>query len=180
MRVVVGRVVRPHGIRGEVVVVPSTDRPDERFARGARLHRPTGGDLVVRAARPHGDRWLVSLAGVSTRDQAEGLRGVELSADVEPGEGDAPDEFHVAALVGARVRLTDGVVVGTVAAVESHPMQDLLVVTVGEAHEVRVPFVRALVPVVDLDKGELVIDPPEGLLDDEGGDRAPRRGDDLS
>ena len=116
MRVVVGRVVRPHGIRGEVVVVPGTDRPDERFARGARLHRSTGGDLVVRAARPHGDRWLVSLAGVSTRDQAEGLRGV----------------------------------------------------------------VRALVPVVDLDKGELVIDPPEGLLDDEGGDRAPRRGDDLS
>ena len=78
------------------------------------------------------------------------------------------------------MRLTDGAVVGTVAAVESHPMQDLLVVTVGEAHEVRVPFERALVPVVDLDKGELVIDPPEGLLDDEGGDRAPRRGDDLS
>lgn len=179
MRVVVGRVVRPHGIRGDVVVVPRTDRPHERFARGARLHRASGGDLVVRAARPHGDRWLLSLAGVTTRDQADALRSVELTADVEPTEVDEPDEFHVAALLGARVRLSDGVVVGTVTAVEQHPMQDLLVLALDEDREVRVPFVRAFVPVVDLDNGELVIDPPGGLLDDEGGDDAPRRGDDL-
>jgi 16S rRNA processing protein RimM len=170
--------MRPHGIRGEVVVAASTDRPAERFAGGARLHRAGDGDVVVRTARPHGDRWLLALAGVTTRDQAEALRGVELSADVEPREAGEPDEFHVAVLLGARVRLTDGVVVGTVAAVEQHPMQDLLVVAVDD-REVRVPFVRALVPVVDLDNGELVIDPPEGLLDDEGGDGAPRRGDDL-
>ncbi len=179
MRVVVGRVVRPHGIRGEVVVAVSTDRPAERFAPGAVLHRPTGRDLVVRGARRHGDRWLLRLSGVTTRDQADDLRGVDLAVDVEPGEGAEPDEFLIPALVGARVRLTDGAAVGTVAAVEQHPMQDLLVVRVEGSREVRVPFVRALVPEVDLERGELVIDPPEGLLDDEGGVDAPRRGDDL-
>jgi 16S rRNA processing protein RimM len=152
----VGRIGRPHGLRGEVVVVLSTDR-DERLAPGARLSSDRG-DLVVRTSRRHQDRWIVSFDGRDAREQAEELRGVVLLA--EPL--DDPGELWVHELVGAEVVTTGGDSLGRCTAVVANPAADLIELDGG-----------GLVPVVfvvdhtlgDGVPGRVTIDPPEGLLD---------------
>jgi 16S rRNA processing protein RimM len=173
VQVVVGRVVRPHGVRGEVVVEVRTDRPEHRFGAGSVLDRPDGPPLTVGAARPHGQRWLLRFVGVPSRDAAEDLRGTELCVPADaadPGVEAASDteEYPDHLLVGMAVHDVSGVPLGTVAAIEHAPWQDLIVVESPSGNEIRVPFVRALVPVVDLQAGELVVDPPGGLLDESG------------
>ncbi len=169
--VLVGVVVRVHGLRGELVVEPHTDAPDERFAVGASFDAsaPRGGfrgTLRVGAARPHSGRLLVTFEGVADRDAAEALRGVRLylptSALPLP---DDPDEFHVHQLEGLRAELTDGSLVGTVREVVHGPGGELLVLRREGEDDALVPFVTAIVPTVDLPGGRIVLDPPEGLLD---------------
>lgn len=168
MQLAVGRVVRPHGIRGEVAVEVRTDDPGERFACGRVLDTdpPEAGPLTVESTRWHSGRLLVAFTGIHDRDQAEPLRGVWLtvdSADVPPPA--EPDEFHDHQLIGLRVSTTTGEPVGTVTDVQ-HPGQDLLVIEpVDGVGEVLVPFVAAIVVEVDVAAGGLVIDPPPGLLD---------------
>jgi 16S rRNA processing protein RimM len=174
MQLVVGRVGRPHGIRGDVIVDVRTDDPDLRFAAGSVLatEPAASGPLTVSAARWHSGRLLVSFTGVEDRDQADELRGVLLV--VESAElADSADADYVRdyQLVGLTVQTTAGEQVGKVADVLHHG-QDLLVIR-GEGPrsgtEILVPFVTALVPEVDVAGGRLVIDPPPGLLDpDEG------------
>jgi 16S rRNA processing protein RimM len=173
VQLVVGRVGRPHGVRGEVLVDPRTDRPDNWFAAGVVLATdPAGrGPLTVTAARWHHDRLLVRFAGVIDRVGAGELRGTTLLGDVDEGERSAdPDEFYDHQLVGLEVVVVaDGRVVGTVADVIHLPGQDLLSVRRATGEEVLVPFVAAIVPLVDVDAGRLMVDPPGGLLDDIGG-----------
>src|SRR4051794_9548142 len=91
----VGVVLRPHGLRGELVVDVHTDSPEQRFAPGAVLDRSTGGSLTVESSRPHSGRLLVRFAEAPDREAAEALRGVRLLVDAVslPATGD-PDEFH--------------------------------------------------------------------------------------
>ncbi|WP_433374614.1 ribosome maturation factor RimM [Streptosporangium sp. CA-115845] len=166
MQLVVGRIGRPHGLRGDVSVEVRTDEPDRRFAPGTALATDpaSAGPLVVESRRWHSGILLVRFEGVSDRDQAEDLRGTMLvidSADIPPS--DDPDEFYDHQLIGLAVVKPDGERVGEVSDVLHHG-QDLLVVRRGKA-EVYVPFVKALVPVIDLEKGILVVDGPAGLLD---------------
>lgn len=173
MQVVVGRVVRPHGVRGDVVVEVRTDRPEHRFGTGCVLDRPDGPPLTVGAARPHGQRWLVRFAGVASRDAAEALRDTELTVPAQTAAhgdeaGSDSEEYPDHLLVGMAVHDLAGVLIGTVATIEHAPWQDLVVVDRPSGGEIRVPFVRALVPVVDLQTGVLVVDPPGGLLDESG------------
>lgn len=169
--VLVGVVVRVHGLRGELVVEPHTDSPQERFVAGASFdaRAPRGGfrgTLRVRAARPHSGRLLVTFAGVEDRDAAEALRGVRLflaTSALPPPED--PDEFHVHQLEGLRVELADGSCVGTVRDVVHGPGGELLVLSRTGADDALVPFVSAIVPTVDLPGRRIVLDPPEGLLD---------------
>jgi len=167
MRVVVGRIGRPHGIRGEVTVEARTDEPDERFAPGAVLSvdGPVS-ELVVARPHWHSGRLLVSFDGVGDRSAAEALRGlllhVERSDDETP---DDPDEYYDSTLVGCVVQLSDGTHVGDVADVLHLPSQDLLVVRDADDREVLVPFVAAFVPLVDVQARRIVIEPPSGLLD---------------
>jgi 16S rRNA processing protein RimM len=178
MRVIVGRVGRPHGIRGEVVIGVRTDEPDLRFAVGATLSahdEPDGGDAAgqhtvkVTSARWHSGRLLVTFAGIADRAAAGELTGTWLSVDSSqlPRTGD-PDEFRDHELIGLSVRTPDGDPVGVVTDVLHHG-QDLLVVQRAdgeqEGGECLVPFVKAIVPEVDVAAGVLVIDPPPGLLD---------------
>jgi 16S rRNA processing protein RimM len=154
----VGRIGRPHGLRGEVVVRLTTDR-DERLAPGSVL-QTDAGELVVVAARPHQDRWIVSFEGCHRREDVEGLRGKVLRAEAL----DDPDELWVHDLVGAEVVTAEpagGERVGTCVAVVANPASDLLELDSG-----------ALVPVVFVvgvdhedGRGRVTIDPPEGLLD---------------
>jgi 16S rRNA processing protein RimM len=170
MRVIVGRVGRPHGIRGEVVIGVRTDEPDLRFAVGATLgsgpdsDAPTG-QLTVASVRWHSGQLLVAFAGVTGRTAAEELTGTWLSVDSSqlPATPD-PDEFRDHELIGLSVRTPAGENVGVVTDV-LHYGQDLLVVRRPGAGETLVPFVKAIVPEVDVAAGLLVIDPPPGLLD---------------
>jgi 16S rRNA processing protein RimM len=148
-----GRIGRPHGIKGEVVVTLHTDRP-ERTTPGAVLQ---AGDrtLIVASARPHQGRWLVRFEGITDRDAAEELRGATLVGQPldDPGEG----RIWIHDLVGDEVRDVQGNTLGRVTGVEANPAHDLLVLDDGTL----VPYVF----VVDQQPGVLVVDPPDGLLD---------------
>jgi len=166
MRVVVGRIGRPHGIRGEVTVETRTDEPEERFAPGAVLSVDTpAGSLVVLRTHWHSGRLLVTFDGVEDRNAAEALRGLLLEVERHVDEvPDDPEEFYDSSLVGCRVELLDGSLIGEVTEVAHLPAQDLLVVA-SEDHEVLVPFIAEFVPTVDVEARRIVIDPPAGLLD---------------
>jgi 16S rRNA processing protein RimM len=156
VRLVVGRVTKAHGLRGDVLVKLDSTEVEARLAAGSTFETDRG-DLVVASARPHQDRWLVSFAGVATREAADELHGLELRA--EPL--DDPDALWLHEVVGVRVVETSGVDRGTVVGVLPNPASDLLELEGG-----------ALVPVVFVvgwegegDERHLVIDPPEGLFD---------------
>jgi 16S rRNA processing protein RimM len=156
-RLEVGRIGRPHGLKGEVTVHLTSDRT-ERVAPGSVLH---DGDraLVVETSRTHQGRWLVRFEGVHDRDGADALRGVVLTADPEATVG---DELWVHELVGRSVRDAGGADLGIVRAVEANPASDLLVIAPASGGaEVLVP----LTFLVSSDGDALVVDPPEGLLD---------------
>jgi 16S rRNA processing protein RimM len=175
MQLVVGRIGRPHGIRGEVSVEVRTDEPELRFKAGTVLatEPAAAGPLTVQSRRWHTGRLLISFTGIAGRDQAEGLRGILLVIDSTQVSGSTdPDEFHDHELVGLAVVTTAGEPVGTVTDVRHHG-QDLLVIAgVGrrDGEEILVPFVSAMVPEVDVPAGRLVIDPPPGLLDPDQGE----------
>jgi len=174
--VVVGRVGRPHGIRGEVSVEPRTDEPDRRFVPGAvltteapRVAAPSPGErperLTVRAVRWHQDRLLVTFEELPDRTAAEAARGLVLLTEVpDDARPDDPEEFYDHQLVGLRVGTTDGRDVGEVRAVVHGAAQDLLAVRTDAGPEALVPFVAALVPEVDLDRGRVVVADRPGLL----------------
>ena len=165
--VVIGRIGRPHGVRGEVTIEVRTDDPDLRFAPGAVLMTDPAdrGPLTIAGSRWHRDVLLLAVEGVESREAAELLRNTLLLVETStlPALED-PDDYYDHQLIGLTARLTDGTALGEVVAV-SHEGGDLLVVERPDAGELLVPFVRAIVPTVDLAAGSLVVDPPEGLLE---------------
>jgi len=170
MLVTVGRILRPHGLRGEVVVEVRTDEPQRRYAAGATLVVAPAGtaptSLTVAAARSHRGRLIVSFDGVADRDAADALRGVVLSVDTagdDPPED--PDEFGDHQLIGLAAVSVSGERLGEVASIDHAPAADLLVLSRPDGRTALVPFVRAIVPEVDLAGGRVVVDPPPGLLD---------------
>jgi 16S rRNA processing protein RimM len=149
----VGRIVKAHGIRGEVIVDLVTNRPDLRMAPGSVL-TSNRGPLEVLTATPHQGRWIVAFRGIEDRNAAETYRALVLSA--EPVEGEE-DTLWVHELIGSEVFDLAGKSHGLIEAVESNPASDLLVL----AGDRLVPlvFVKSKLP------GRVVIDPPAGLLD---------------
>ncbi len=169
MDLVVGRVVKPHGVTGELVVDVRTDDPDSRFASGTSLRgRAKGGAerrYVVESARQHSGRLLVRLDGVTDRNEADALRGTLFLVDsADLPEIDDPDEFYDHQLEGLRVQTNTGTEVGTVAEVLHTPAGELLSVRT-ETGEALVPFVSAIVTSVSLADQLIEIDPPDGLLE---------------
>jgi len=169
---IVGSVVRAHGVRGEVVIYVTTDEPEDRYVAGSvlRTDPATAGPLTIESVRTHtaGGRpqLLIHFDGVYDRDAAERLRGVKLLIDAsEVTLSDDPDEFHDFQLVGLRVELTGGEVVGEITRVTHGPGADMLVVRRPDGRQTLVPFVHAIVPEVDVPGGRVRITPPEGLLD---------------
>jgi 16S rRNA processing protein RimM len=167
---VVGRVARPHGVRGELLVDVHTDEPSQRFAAGAALAATLrSGErrtVTVAVARPHGARLLVRFDAVADREAAEAMRGALLTVDSAtlPPPSD-PDEFYDHQLEGLSAVLADGTVVGTVTEVVHGGGTELLAISREDGAEALVPFVRAIVPTVDLEAGRIVLTPPEGLLE---------------
>ncbi|MGI8335467.1 ribosome maturation factor RimM [Actinomadura scrupuli] len=166
MQLVVGRVGRPHGLRGEVTVDVRTDDPDDRFAPGTVLatEPAASGPLVVEQARWHSGTLLVRFEGSDDRTTAEELRGTVLVIDSEELPPiDDPEEFRDHELIGLTVVTVEGAEVGVLREVR-HSGQDLLVVDRPSGEEALVPFVAAIVPEVDVTGGRIVINPPPGLL----------------
>lgn len=170
MDLVVGRVAKSHGVRGELVVDIRTDDPEARFAQGTvlrgRLPKGAGEkSFTVTAARQHAGRLLLSLDGVADRGASDALRGTLFlidAADVD--SGDDPDEFYDHELEGLPVTTVDGADVGVCTSVLHLPGGEVLSVRTPDDREVLIPFVREIVPTVGRDG--IVVDPPDGLLDE--------------
>lgn len=167
MQLVVGRIGRAHGVRGDLFVEPMTDEPDHRYADGTVLMTSDSKTLTVATSKWHSGRFVVHFQGVDDRTVAEGLRGLTLSIDVDPAElPEDPDEFYDHQLVGLTVVLEDGSKVGVIGEVIHLPSQDLLSVTREGESEVLIPFVLEFVPEIDLDTKTVTITPPPGLLNE--------------
>ena len=164
--VVVARVARAHGLRGDVVLDAVTDFPEERFAPGGGVLIQVDGSvraLTIRTARFHRGRPIVGFEGVDSIDQAEAFAGCELR--IAPGDliELPPDMFYHHDLVGCRVETADGAEVGTVAKVEGEGATSRLVVS-GPAGEQLVPMVDEICREIDTTARRIVIAAPEGLL----------------
>ncbi len=167
MRVVVGRIGKPHGVRGVVTVEPRTDEPDRRFTAGTEFVVDGSARLLkVEQTHWHSGRLLLTFEGVHDREAAETLRGILLEIDRPVDEiPEDPEEFYDDTLEGCAVELVTGEPVGTVREVVHLPSQDLLAITRPELSEVLVPFIHQFVPTVDIAARRIVIDPPSGLLE---------------
>ena len=186
IEVVVGRIGKPHGIRGEVTLDVRTDEPDRRFAPGTtlRAEAPAGADrrpasLTVARARWHQSTLLVTFEELADRNAAEAVRGTVLHATLGPDDmPEDPDEYYDHQLVGLDVVDLDGTHLGQVKALVHGSAQDLLTVRTPDGRDTLVPFVSALVPEVDLDAGRIVVADRPGLVtpfpdDSDGQDAAP-------
>ncbi len=166
--VVVARVGRPQGVRGEVTVEVRTDAPERRLVVGAELLTdPHAGTKHLVGVRHQGATTVLRLAGVDDREAAEALRGTLLLApgQLERDPDGEVEDWALSELVGLRVELEDGTHAGTLVGLDPSPAHDLLVVEQPSGQRALLPFVRALVPVVDVTGGRVVVVPPGGLLD---------------
>jgi 16S rRNA processing protein RimM len=178
VQLVVGRIGRAHGIKGEVSVEVRTDEPELRLAPGAVLATDpaSAGPLTIATGRVHSGRLMLRFEGVADRTAAEGLRGTLLIAEVDPRQTpEDPEEFYDHQLIDLDVVTADGREVGRIAEVTHLPYQDLLVVRRPDGGEVLVPFVSEIVPEIDLDEQRAVITPPPGLLDEADAETASAR-----
>ena len=172
IEVLVGRVGKPHGIRGEVTLDVRTDEPDRRFAPGTtiRAEAPAGADrrpstLTVTRARWHQGTLLVTFEELADRNAAETVRGTLLYATLGRDEvPEDPDEYYDHQLIGLAVVDLDGTPLGEVKAVVHGSAQDLLTVRTPDGRDTLVPFVSALVPEVDLGAGRVVVADRPGLV----------------
>ncbi|MET9414100.1 ribosome maturation factor RimM [Streptomyces klenkii] len=168
MQLVVGRIGRAHGIRGEVTVEVRTDEPELRLGPGAVLATDpaSAGPLTIESGRVHSGRLLLRFAGVGDRTAAEALRNTLLIAEVDPEEvPEDPEEFYDHQLMDLEVVTVDGTVVGRISEISHLPSQDLFIVERPDGSEVMIPFVSEIVTEIDLDEQRAVIDPPRGLID---------------
>jgi 16S rRNA processing protein RimM len=169
VQLVVARIGRAHGIKGEVTVEVRTDEPELRLAPGAVLatEPAAAGPLRIASGRVHSGRLLLRFEGVTDRTAAEELRNTLLVAEIDPEERpEDPEEFYDHQLVDLMVVTRDGWTVGRIEEIAHLPAQDLLVVRREDGGEVLVPFVHEIVPEIDLDAQRAVVDPPPGLLDE--------------
>ncbi len=163
MQLVVGRIGRAHGVLGEATIEVQSDDPDLRFEVGNKLTLENGKELTIRSARWHNQILLLAFDGVDDRNEIESLRDELLSADVDLSTL-APGEYHYQQLLGSKVLLTNGELIGEVDEIVKLPGQDLLSVT-KSGKQVLIPMVKQFIVSIDIDSKTIVINPPEGLLD---------------
>ena len=175
MQLVVARIGRAHGIKGEVTVEVRTDEPELRLAPGAVLatEPAAAGPLTIETGRVHSGRLLLRFAGVADRTAAEALRNLLLIAEVDPEVfPEDEDEYYDHQLMDLDVVTKDGVEIGRITEISHLPSQDLFIVERPDGSEVMIPFVEKIVTEIDLEEQRAVIDPPPGLIDDVIDDQA--------
>ena len=168
----VGLLKKPHGVKGDVVVYPLTDAPDQVFIKDRALvvldkeGRPTGEELVVARARTYQRAWLVHFHGFEDRDALNNMREVYLGVAVGDARPLKEGEFYLHELIGLAVELKDKTPVGQVTDVYEAPQGYLLGVKDGAGGKERlVPFTPGIVRRVDRAARRVVITPPDGLLE---------------
>ncbi|WP_405528778.1 ribosome maturation factor RimM [Streptomyces avidinii] len=169
MELVVARIGRAHGIKGEVTVEVRTDEPELRLSPGAvlRTEPATVGPLTIETGRVHSGRLLLRFAGVKDRTGAESLRNTLLIAEVDPSElPEEDDEYYDHQLMDLDVVLADGTEIGRITEISHLPSQDLFIVERPDGSEVMIPFVEEIVAEIDLEEQRCVITPPPGLIDE--------------
>lgn len=169
IEVLIGRVGKPHGIRGHVTVDVRTDEPERRFADGTVLRAATPRG-EIRALTVDGTRWHhgvlhVRFREIADRDQAEAARGLLLYADIPvDATPEDPDEYYEHQLVGLAAYNLEGDHLGEVTGLVHGAAQDLLMVRTEDGRDTLVPFVKALVPTVDLAARRVEIADRPGLV----------------
>jgi 16S rRNA processing protein RimM len=166
MQLQVARIGKPHGIRGEVTVQVLTDAPGDRFVPGTEfvVEPASAGPLTVNSARWNKDILLLGFEEIGTRNEAETLRGAKLFIETEELDEDDDEGWYEHELVGLEARIGSSVV-GKVTALNTMPVQDLLMVTTPEGKEILVPFVEQIVPEVNVEEGFILLTPPDGLFE---------------
>jgi 16S rRNA processing protein RimM len=165
--VLVGRIARAHGNRGQVIVDPATDFPDERFKAGSALFIRRGetvDSVTVEDVRFHRGRPIIALAGIDTMDAAEALAGIELRITSDALQPLPAGSFYHHDLVGCAVETPRGEHVGRVRAVEGDSGGSRLVVE-GTGGDILVPIAEGICVAIDVEGRKVVIEPPEGLLE---------------
>lgn len=165
MLLVVGRIGRAHGVRGEVTVEVRTDSPDERFKIGQILKTDpeSNGPLIIESIRNNSGTLLLSFKNFNDRNAVEKLRNTLILAEVDPSQSNTSEnDFHISQIVGAKVVDRNGKTLGLVKDVLSLPAQDTLVVD-SDGAEVLVPFVKSYVPVVSIERAEITVENFEEL-----------------
>jgi len=165
--ITVGRIVRPHGLKGAVVVEPTSDFAAERFKAGSvlqwqRLGQPV--PVTVVESRDFKGRWVVKLEGVTTISEAEALRGLDLEVPADSRRALNAGAYYLDELEGCEVVTSAGAVVGQVSSVDNTVGTPVLVVR-GEAGDVLVPLAEEICRVIDPAAKRIVIDPPRGLIE---------------
>ncbi|MER8046416.1 ribosome maturation factor RimM [Streptomyces sp. NPDC094032] len=169
MQLVVARIGRAHGIKGEVTVEVRTDEPELRLGPGAVLltDPASTGPLTIETGRVHSGRLLLRFEGVKDRTAAEALRNTVLIAEIDPEElPEEEDEYYDHQLMDLDVVLADGTEIGVISEISHLPSQDLFIVERPDGSEVMIPFVSEIVTEIDLENQRAVIVPPPGLIDD--------------
>ena len=160
---VVGTIARAHGIKGQVIVNPETDFPEERFKPGATLFTERGA-ITLTTARFQNGRPVIGIEGVATMNDAETLAGLELRVPVEELAALPPGTFYHHDLVGCQVETAGGQTVGAVTGVEGTAGGSRLVVA-GAKGEVQIPLATEICRTIDVAGKRIVIEPIDGLLD---------------
>ncbi|MBB3040543.1 ribosome maturation factor RimM [Nocardioides soli] len=172
IEVLVGRIGKPHGIRGDVTIDVRTDEPERRFARGAvfAVQPPKGSASTLRTLTVASTKWhqsvlLVRFEEIPDRNAAEAARGILLHATIAADETpEDPDEYYDHQLVGLAAYDVSGAGLGEVTGLVHGGAQDLLSVRTPDGRDALVPFVKALVPEVDLAARRVVIADRPGLV----------------
>ena len=170
-RIVVAQFGAPHGVRGEIRLKSHTADPLSVGEYGP-LAAADGREFVISGARQAGgtqaEMLVVSVDGITDRDAAASLNGIELSIPRERLPQPDDDDFYHADLVGLRADAVDGTALGSVVAIHNHGAGDILEIAALGGEPILVPFTKAVVPTVDIPGGRVVVDPPPGLLDSDG------------
>ena len=166
MQLQVARIGKPHGIRGEVTVQVLTDAPEDRFVPGTEfvVEPASAGPLTVHSARWNKDILLLAFEEIDTRNEAETLRGAKLFIETEELDEDEDEGWYEHELVGLEARVGSQVV-GKISALNTMPVQDLLVVETPDGKEILIPFVEQIVPEVNVEEGYVLVTPPAGLFE---------------
>lgn len=174
MDVVVGRLGRPHGVHGEISVEIRTDDPENRFAIGAKITvKETNQLLTVTATRWHLSRLLIKFEEIQDRTQVDKVRGKLLVLNINPQESlTNENEFYEFQLIDLDVFDQNNEKLGVVKEVLPGSAQAIIVVKTPDNREVMVPFVNQLVPVVDIKNKKIMMNPPQGLFDEENAEDA--------